>query len=59
MATGNNETLASSSEDANRSFDGFEDDEDREDTLIGEVAGDGVRRRYFSKVGEKAIQYLG
>jgi len=35
------------SEEANRSFEGFEDDEEREE--IVEVLGDGGRRRHFSK----------
>ena len=38
------------SEEANRSFEGFEDDEEREE--IVEVLGDGGRRRHFSKVSD-------
>merc|ERR1712059_82646 len=38
-------------EEANRSFDGFEDDDEREDTMgLGDcVGGEGGRRRMFSK----------
>jgi len=38
--------MTENAEDPNRSFEGFEDDEDREEA-IGEI--DGGRRRYFSK----------
>ena len=37
-------------EEANRSFEGFEDEEEREDALVfGEGGGEGGRRRIFSK----------
>ena len=36
-------------EEVNRSFDGFDDEEDRDDNM-GEIGGEGGRRRIFSKV---------
>ena len=41
--------MAENVEDPNRSFEGFEDDEERDEGM-GDVSGDGGRRRFFSKV---------
>ena len=41
--------MAENVEDPNQSFDGFEDDEERDEGM-GDVSGDGGRRRFFSKV---------
>ncbi|XP_023320984.1 transcription initiation factor TFIID subunit 13-like [Eurytemora carolleeae] len=40
--------MAENIEDPNRSFEGFEDDEERDEGM-GDVSGDGGRRRFFSK----------
>lgn len=47
--------MAENTEEMNRSFDGFEDDEEREEAVLGEISGDGGRRRYFSKVRTETI----
>ena len=44
--------MAESAEDPNRSFEGFEDDEEKEEGM-GEVSGEGGRRRFFSKVNPR------
>ena len=44
------ESSQNPTEDLNRSFEGFDEDEEREENIAGEGSSDGARRRYFSKV---------
>jgi len=43
------ESSQNPTEDLNRSFEGFDEDEEREENIAGEGSSDGARRRYFSK----------